>query len=86
MSGHRKSNSTTSTQPTIPQEVTKKLLQQYDLKKGGSAKRINQESTNAISEVLRVFLVEARARASIEVRRGNQIEKEDIFLSLLYFD
>jgi tRNA uridine 5-carbamoylmethylation protein Kti12 len=51
--------------PTIPPELSRRLLQEYDAPDG--SKRIPNETAKAVSELLRLFVVEARSRASIEV-------------------
>lgn len=50
-------------QATIKPELTKKILIHT-----GCDKRIPNETADAVSEVLRMFVIEARARATIEVR------------------
>jgi hypothetical protein len=57
-------DNTTTNEPTIPPELSKKLLQMY---KPDGSKRIPNETAKALSEVLRIFVVEATSRASIEV-------------------
>mmetsp|Transcript_15232 Transcript_15232/g.31477 ORF Transcript_15232/g.31477 Transcript_15232/m.31477 type:complete len:147 (-) Transcript_15232:1554-1994(-) len=53
--------------PTIPQEVSKKLVESFPPDTAGSGIRVSQETAAAISEALRLFLVDAHHRASIEV-------------------
>ena len=50
-------------QATIKPELAKKILSH-----AGCEKRIPNETAEAVSEVLRMFVIEARARATIEVR------------------
>jgi hypothetical protein len=57
-------NASSMREPTIPPELSKKLLQSY---KPDGSKRVPNETAKAVSEVLRMFVIEARARASIEV-------------------
>lgn len=47
---------------TIRPELSRKLLSHV-----GCEKRIPNETAEAVSEVLRMFVIEARARATIEV-------------------
>jgi hypothetical protein len=55
----------TRVEPCIEPELTRNLLQfrQND----GQPKRITTETAKAASELLRLFILEARSRASIEV-------------------
>eukprot|EP00934_Nitzschia_sp_Nitz4_P001306 Nitzschia sp. Nitz4//scaffold62_size106224//103856//104234//NITZ4_004375-RA/size106224-snap-gene-0.120-mRNA-1//1//CDS//3329555913//1306//frame0 len=50
-----------NTNKSIPPEVCKKLLKYH-----GCDKRVTNNAAEGIGEVLRMFIVEARARASIE--------------------
>lgn len=52
-------------EPPIKPELSKKLLQIYNTPEG--AKRIPADTAKAVSELLRLFIIEARSRASIEV-------------------
>jgi hypothetical protein len=56
----------TRVEPCIEPELARNLLQfrQND----GQPKRITTETAKAASELLRLFILEARSRASIEVR------------------
>jgi hypothetical protein len=58
-------NARSNEAPTIPPELSKRLLQEYNAPEG--SKRIPNETAKAVSELLRLFVVEARSRASIEV-------------------
>jgi len=54
--------------PTIPPAVSKQLaILVGDSDANGGSKRVPQESAEAISEALRLFVKEAHRRASIEV-------------------
>jgi hypothetical protein len=55
-------NSTRSSKITIRGDLCKKILSHY-----GCEKRVPNETADAMAEVLRMFIVEVRARASIEV-------------------
>jgi predicted ATP-dependent protease len=54
-----------SEKPTIPPELSRKLVQAF-APPGQNAKRVPADTAQAVSELLRQFVVEARARASIE--------------------
>jgi hypothetical protein len=54
-------------EPSISPELSKQLIQLYTPPGGGSAKRIPIETAKAVSEVIRMLVVEARSRASVEV-------------------
>lgn len=58
-----RSSSKMTTTTTISGDLCKKIVSNYH----GCDKRIPNETADAIGEVLRLFIVEARARASIEV-------------------
>ncbi|CAJ1929122.1 unnamed protein product [Cylindrotheca closterium] len=47
-------------------ELSKKLIQSYTPPNGGTTKRIPNDTAKAISELLRIFVVETQARASVE--------------------
>lgn len=66
-SGRDDSSSNKQEQLTIRPDLSKKILNQ-----SGCDKRIPYQTAEAISEVLRMFVVEARARATIEVRQNVQ--------------
>jgi hypothetical protein len=58
---------------TIPPELSKQLLKANlpdDVQK-----RIPNETARAVSELLRLFVLEARSRASLEVSKLNQSSK-----------
>ena len=57
-------NNDNPTVPTIPPELSRKLLQVFA--PTATTKRIPNDTAAAVSEVLRKFVLEARARASIE--------------------
>jgi hypothetical protein len=54
-------------EPSIPEELSKQLIQLYTPPGGGSGKRIPKETAKAVSEVIRMLVLEARSRASVEV-------------------
>lgn len=63
--------------PTIPQEVSKKLVESFPPDTAGSGIRVSQETAAAISEALRLFLVDAHHRASIEAECDDECAFED---------
>jgi hypothetical protein len=54
-----------NSKPTIPPELSKQLLKANF--PAGDQKRIPNETAKAVSELLRLFVLEARSRASLEV-------------------
>ena len=60
-------NEITSTEPSLQPELTQRLLQLHSNE--GHPKRIPNETAKAASELLRLFIIEARSRASIEVSK-----------------
>ena len=62
--GNASSSTSASKQATIASELSKKIMTNF-----GCDKRIPNDTAEAVSEVLRMFVIEARARASIEVSR-----------------
>jgi hypothetical protein len=59
--GGSSSSAPSSKQSTIASELSKKIMTNF-----GCDKRIPNDTAEAVSEVLRMFVIEARARASIE--------------------
>jgi hypothetical protein len=55
---------------TVSQELSKSLIQSFPPPYASSTKRVSTDTAAAMSEVLRIFVVEAHARASVEVRRN----------------
>ena len=62
-----KNTTKTKQAPTIPHEVSKKLVLSFPPDTVSSGKRVALEAATAISEALRLFLVDAHHRALIEV-------------------
>jgi hypothetical protein len=56
----------TRTEPCIEPELTRNLLQ-FRQNDGQPKRKITTETANCTSELLRLFILEARSRASIEV-------------------
>jgi hypothetical protein len=54
---------------TVPQELSKSLVQFFPPPYVSCTKRVSTDAASAVSEVLRLFVVEAHARASVEVSR-----------------
>lgn len=52
----------------VSSELAKKLIQSCTPPDGGPAKRIPKDTAKAISELLRMLVVETQSRASVEVR------------------
>lgn len=63
--------------PTIPHEVSKKLVECFPPDTVSSGKKVSQEAAAAISEALRLFLVDAHHRASIEAECDDECALED---------
>lgn len=51
----------------IPSELSKQLIQIYTPLDGSAGKRIPKETAKAVSEIIRMLILEARSRASVEV-------------------
>ena len=51
----------------VSSELAKKLIQSYTPPDGGPTKRIPKDTAKAVSELLRILIVETRSRASVEV-------------------
>ncbi len=62
---NRLEGSSSNKQATIGADLSKKMIS-----RSICDKRIPNETAEAVSEVLRMFIIEARARASIEVSTG----------------
>mmetsp|Transcript_23503 Transcript_23503/g.55343 ORF Transcript_23503/g.55343 Transcript_23503/m.55343 type:complete len:106 (+) Transcript_23503:100-417(+) len=71
------STSATKQVPTIPEEVSKKLVACFPPKTVSSGKRVTPDAAAAISEALRLFLVDAHHRASIEAECDDECGVDD---------
>ena len=60
------SNNNKNSRPTIPPELSKQILKAHLPE--GDQKRITNETAKAVSELLRLFVLEAQSRALLEVR------------------
>jgi hypothetical protein len=54
---------------TVPPELSKSFVQSFPPPYPSSTKRLSTDTAAAMSEVVRLFVVEAHARASVEVSR-----------------
>jgi hypothetical protein len=65
---------------TIPHDLSRNLVQFFPPPHASSAKRVPPDTAAAMSEVLRLFVVEAHARASVEVSKTESPELDGLML------